>query len=611
MNIINSSPFNSLHLAISSVPSAAKEPDARAPSRATGQNLASTRSPVDQSARDHIPYITQEQLRDLLSEGKIQRLQEITRSFMQEILVGEVGIKNLMAPLGTFGETQEYLMFRDVRNGEGILIPGIPGTVFYTPDRVNVNQSRAMTKEEREKSKQEGNKSDGEYQRALLQHALTMYGHLRLDDSLEHTAANKGITVIDNLHIHPYDCRPSSNDILQASIHPDDLSIVMTSNHLYITLFPDRPHSTAPLQNYRKTHDIKYRGPDYTYDEGSIFRHASSAIANQESQASEFINDLLEKITALKPRAKSTQTAMVIGGKTLARHLADSTKNLIMILEEIQKQPIAAQIFKNAYESQDNGTIKQKIITALKNVIEIMNAFFLDKEPQPNELAFYLNHGSLTAHTLIKESLLLQEVCSAHDHGPALREGDLGRCLEKYFGIKIIKMPLKDVIPANLMTAFEEKKQAYIQDLFDKAPVIDLENNPYHRYYLNQYQINSFDQGLNLIKKLSSGNIDLFNFAININKDFFSKFYSKSLKPLLKDHVNSRDQMQAFLDQIIKKNQAENQVLLTMMMMIYRQFPEKIELFKQALSQDQISSIEETVQRLKRDEFLNTDFNLQ
>jgi hypothetical protein len=69
--------------------------------------------------------------------------------------------------------------------------------------------------------------------------------------------------------------------------------------------------------------------------------------------------------------------------------------------------------------------------------------------------------------------------------------------------------------------------------------------------------------------------------------------------------------MQAFLDQIIKKNQAENQVLLTMMMMIYRQFPEKIELFKQALSQDQISSIEETVQRLKRDEFLNTDFNLQ
>ena len=173
-------------------------------------------------------------------------------------------------------------------------------------------------------------------------------------------------------------------------------------------------------------------------------------------------------------------------------------------------------------------------------------------------------------------------------------------------------MPLKDVIPANLMTAFEEKKQAYIQDLFDKAPVIDLENNPYHRYYLNQYQINSFDQGLNLIKKLSSGNIDLFNFAININKDFFSKFYSKSLKPLLKDHVNSRDQMQAFLDQIIKKNQAENQVLLTMMMMIYRQFPEKIELFKQALSTDQISNLELTIENLKRDGgFLNTDFNLQ
>jgi hypothetical protein len=444
MNTIDSISANSLPVAIRSVPSAAKEPDARAPSRATGQNLASTRSPVDQSARDHIPYITQEQLRDLLSEGKIQRLQEITRSFMQEILVGEVGIKNLMAPLGTFGETQEYLMFRDVRNGEKVLIPGIAGAVYYIPDRVHVNQSRAMTKEEREKSKQEGNKSDGEYQRALLQHALTMYGHLRLDDSLEHTAANKGITVIDNLHIHPYDCRPSSNDILQASIHPDDLSIVMTSNHLYISLFPDRPHSTAPLQNYRKTHDIKYRGPDYTYDEGSIFRHASSAIESQNTQASKFIDELLQQISALKPRAKSTN-------------------NLVMILEEIQKQPIAAQIFKNAYESQDNGTIKQKIITALKNVIEIMNAFFLDKEPQPNELAFYLNHGSLTAHTLIKESLLLQEVCSAHDHGPALREGDLGKYLEQYFGIKIIKMPLKDVIPANLMTEFEEKKQALEQ----------------------------------------------------------------------------------------------------------------------------------------------------
>jgi hypothetical protein len=161
------------------------------------------------------------------------------------------------------------------------------------------------------------------------------------------------------------------------------------------------------------------------------------------------------------------------------------------------------------------------------------------------------------------------------------------------------------------MTEFEEKKQAYIQDLFDKANEIDLKNNPYHRYYLNQYQINSFDQGLNLIKKINSRNIDLFNFTINISQDFFSMFYSKSLKSFLKDHVNSRDQMKAFLDEVIKKNQAENQVLLTMMTMIYRKFPEKIELFKQALSTDQISSIEETVEKLKRDEFLDANFNLQ
>jgi hypothetical protein len=383
---------------------------------------------------------------------------------MEEILSGRVGIKNLMAPLDTFGETQEYLMLRDVRSGEKILIPGIPGAVYYIPDRVHVNQSRVMTEEERARFKQEGNKFDGEYQRSLLQRALTMYGYLRLDDSPEHHAE----TIVDNLHIHPYGCEPSFPDILGAGMHPDDLSIVMTRDHLYISLFPDRPHSREPLKN-QKTPSVKYRGPNYTYDEKSIFRHASSAIESQNTQASKFIDELLQQISALKPRAKSTQTAMVIGGKTLARHLADSTKNLIMILEEIQKQPIAAQIFKNAYESQDNGTIKQKIITALKNVIEIMNAFFLDKEPQPkepqpkerqpNELAFYLNHGSLTAHTLIQESLLLKELCSAHDYGPALREGDLGRCLEKYFGIKIIKMPLKDVIPANLMTEFEEKNK--------------------------------------------------------------------------------------------------------------------------------------------------------
>ncbi len=386
----------------------------------------------------------------------------------------------------------------------------------------------------------------------------------------------------------------------------------MTRDHLYISLFPDRPHSTEPLKNCRKTHSIRGERPNYTYYEKSIFRHASSAIANQESQASEFINDLLEKITALKPRAKSRKIVMVIGDKTLARHLANNTKNLIMILEEIKKQPIAAQIFKNAYESQDNGTIKQKIIPALKDVIEIMNAFFLDKELQPNELAFYLNHGSLTAHTLIKESLLLKELCSTHDYGPALREGDLGRCLEKYFGIKIIKMPLTDVIPTNLMTVFEEKKQAYIQELFDKATEIDLENNPYHRYYLNQYQINNFDQGLNLIKKLNSKNVDLFQFTIDLTRDSFSKDFDDLLEKLLKDHVNYRDQMEEFLNEVSKKNQAENQVLLKMMMMIYRKFPKKMELFKQALSQDQISNLELTIENLKRDGgFLDANFNLQ
>jgi hypothetical protein len=246
-----------------------------------------------------------------------------------------------------------------------------------------------------------------------------------------------------------------------------------------------------------------------------------------------------------------------------------------------------------------------------KDVIEIMNAFFLDKERQPNELAFYLNHGSLTDHTLIKESLLLKEVCSAHDHGPALREGNLGKYLEQYFGIKIIKMPLNDVIPVNLMTEFEKKKQAYIQELFDKESVIDLENNPYHRYYLNQYQINSFEQGLDLIKKLNSINIDLFKFTIDLTRDSFSKDFDDLLENLLEDHVNSKDQMKAFLDEVIKKNQAENQVLLTMMTMIYRKFPEKIELFKQALSQDQISSIEETVEILKSGEFLDANFKLQ
>ena len=236
-----------------------------------------------------------------------------------------------------------------------------------------------------------------------------------------------------------------------------------------------------------------------------------------------------------------------------------------------------------------------------KDVIEIMNAFFLDKERQPNELAFYLNHGSLTAHTLIKESLLLKELCSTHDYGPASREGDLGRCLEKYFGIKIIKMPLTDVIPTNLMTEFEEKKQAYIQELFDKATEIDLENNPYHRYYLNQYQINNFDQGLNLIKKLNSIK----------EEDSFSKDFDDLLKKLLKDHVNSRDQMKEFLNEVSKKNQAENQVLLKMMTMIYRKFPEKMELFKQALSQDQISNLKPTVEKLKKHGLLDANFNLQ
>jgi|688.fasta_scaffold00264_34 hypothetical protein len=593
MNTINSISANSLPVDVDVKPAllATRKADARAP-RAQGKNLASPRSQVDQAARDHIPYITQEQLRGLLSENQIQlqRLEEITKSFMQEILDGRVGIKNLMAPQGTVGKTQEYLMFRGVPSGETVLIPGIPGAVYFVPDRVNVSQSRAMTEEERKKDKKEVNEFDGECHRTLLRHVLTMYGYLRLDDSPEHHAARP----VDNLHIHPDDCRPSFPDILGAGTHPDDLSIVMTRNHLYIILFPDRPHSTAPLKNCRKSHSIRCEGPNYTYDEKSIFRHASSAIDRKNTQAPEFINNLLEEIET---------PASTLG--------ASSKRNLKMILEEIQKQPIAAQIFKNAYESQDNGTIKQKIITALKNVIKIMNAFFLDKELQPNELAFYLNPDSLTDHTLIKESLLLKKLCSAHNYGPALREGNLGKYLEQYFGIKIIKMPLNDVIPVNLMTEFEKKKQAYIQDLFDKAIVIDLENNPYHRYYLNQYQINSFDQGLNLIKKLNSKNIDLFKFTIDLTRDSFSKDFDDLLEKLLEDHVNSRNQMKAFLDEVIKKNQAENQVLLKMLTMIYRKFPEKKAWFKQALSKDQIYSIEETVEILKSGEFLDANFNLQ
>jgi hypothetical protein len=422
-----------------------------------------------------------------------------------------------------------------------------------------------MTEEERERFKQEGNKFDGKYQRDLLRHAL------RIHDSPGHHAAK----TVDNLHIHPDDCRPSFIDILGASINPDDLSIVMTRNHLYISLFPNRPHPTAPLKDRLNTLGIRYKGPKYIYDEeSSIFRHASSAIANQENQAPEFINDLLKEIETPALRLKT-----------------NSKRNLKMILEEIKKQPIAAQIFKNAYESQEAGKINQKIITALKNVIEIMNAFFLDKKRQPKELAFYLNHGSLTDHTLIKESLLLKELCSA----PALSEGDLGKYLEQYFGIKIIKMPLNSIIPAHLMTAFEEKKQAYIQELFDKATEIDLKNNLYHRYYLNQYQINSFDQGVNLIKKVNPIK----------EEDSYNNDFNDLLENFLKDHVNSLKLMKALLSGVTKRN------LATILMIIYRQVPEKIELFKQALSQDQISSIEETVEILKSGEFLNTDFNLQ
>jgi lipopolysaccharide export LptBFGC system permease protein LptF len=156
-------------------------------------------------------------------------------------------------------------------------------------------------------------------------------------------------------------------------------------------------------------------------------------------------------------------------------------------------------------------------------------------------------------------------------------------------------MPLNSIIPAHLMTAFEEKKQAYIQELFDKATEIDLKNNLYHRYYLNQYQINSFDQGVNLIKKVNPIK----------EEDSYNNDFNDLLENFLKDHVNSLKQMKALLSGVTKRN------LATILMIIYRQVPEKIELFKQALSQDQISSIEETVQRLKRDEFLNTDFNLQ
>ena len=252
MNTINSISANSLPVDVDVKPAllATRKADARAP-RAQGKNLASPRSQVDQAARDHIPYITQEQLRGLLSENQIQlqRLEEITKSFMQEILDGRVGIKNLMAPQGTVGKTQEYLMFRGVPSGETVLIPGIPGAVYFVPDRVNVSQSRAMTEEERKKDKKEVNEFDGECHRTLLRHVLTMYGYLRLDDSPEHHAARP----VDNLHIHPDDCRPSFPDILGAGTHPDDLSIVMTRNHLYIILFPDRPHSTAPLKNCRKS----------------------------------------------------------------------------------------------------------------------------------------------------------------------------------------------------------------------------------------------------------------------------------------------------------------------------------------------------------------------
>jgi hypothetical protein len=45
--------------------------------------------------------------------------------------------------------------------------------------------------------------------------------------------------------------------------------------------------------------------------------------------------------------------------------------------------------------------------------------------------------------------------------------------------------------------------------------------------------------------------------------------------------------------------------------MIYRKFPEKKAWFKQALSKDQIYSIEETVEILKSGEFLDANFNLQ
>jgi hypothetical protein len=537
--------------------------------RVAGANLASTRVQTDW----HIPY-TQE-LSDVLSPDQIQRLKEITTSFMNKILDGTVEIKNLMAPQDTFGNTQEYLMIRDMAKQE-VLIPGIPGAVYHITDRENLHKSRAMTTEERESYDKDLNEFGGKYQRALLQYALMMYGHLPQNDPPEHDAANEDI-VLDDLHIHPHDYRPSPPDILGASSHPDDLSIVMTKHHLYITLFPDSPHPTKSLKQRLNTNDIDYSGLNYHYDpEYSRFRHASSNMNSKETTAASFIDNLLKDITTSNSEA-------------------NSKNNLVMILEEIKKQPIAAQIFKNAYESEDSGTVNQKIIRALKDVIEIMNAFFLDKPLKAHELPFYLNHDSLTDHTLIEQSLLLQQLYSAHNDN--LREGDFGKELEKYFGIKIIKMPLDEIIPANLMTEFNEKKQAYIQDLFDKETQIDLKNNSYHSYYLNQYQINSFEQGLGFIQKLEPSSLT------KTNSYYLTRDLPNLLKNFLKDHVKSSSQMRTFLDETAKISSPDNNWLIKTITNIYQELTDKKELLKEAISDKEIQIVGETFAYVHKDVF--------
>ena len=453
-----------------------------------------------------------------------------------------------MAPWHIYTGTREYLMLRDPKDKLEILIPGSEGRVDYHLDRQNLSQSREANANEIEKFHEE-------HLRSLLKHAFSMYGYLN-DTS---KADKEGDLIIDNLHIHPSDSRPSSADILGASISPKDLSIVLTQNHIYLTWFPDKPHQEQTLQRGLRINELDYLGPNYQYyaPEYSIFKHASSPLQKEPKKVDKFIDALIVSL-------ENSNLGM------------QEKKNLQMIFQEIRENSTAAQIFKNAYLESEAKTLETRTTDALKQLIEIMNAFFLDKQPQSNELAFYLNHGSIKSEKPINRALFLEELSNQFTHNPALQESDFAKYLEKCLGIRIIKMPLDKVIRENLIIKFENKKQDYIQSLFDNETRIDLIDNPHQQYYLDRYQIKGFQEGLEFIRK------------INLDNPFRTKTRDL-LRDFLKDYVNSPKKMRSFLDELTKTEKIEP--LLNVITDIYHQIPEKGDFLKQTLLNSELELI--------------------